>query len=44
LDFDILGAEAVLKTGDREFFGFLVPFFEEERTRSLITGREIEVS
>jgi len=41
---DIIGAEAVLKAGGREFLGFLVPFFADESLRNAIIGREIEVS
>jgi hypothetical protein len=43
LDLKIIGAEAVLKSGGREFFGFLVPFFEDETLRASVVNREIEV-
>ena len=44
LELDIIGAEAALKGGGREFLAFIVPFFADESTRHLITDREVELS
>ena len=44
LEMDMLGAEAVLKTGGREFLGFLVPFFVDEKLRTSIVNRQIEAT
>lgn len=44
LEMNILSTEAVLKTGGREFLGFLVPFFVDEKLRTLIVNRQIELT
>ena len=44
LEMDMLGAEAVLKIGERKFLGFLVPFFADEKLRALVMNRKIEVA
>jgi hypothetical protein len=43
VEFEITDAEAVLKTGGREFLGFLVPFIADEATRAFIVNRDIEL-
>jgi hypothetical protein len=43
VELEITDTEAVLKTGDREFLGFLVPFIEDEAIRTLIINRDIEL-
>ena len=43
VELEITGAEAVLKTGGREFLGFLVPFIDDEAIRTFIVDRDIEL-
>ena len=43
VELDITDVEAVLKTGGREFLGFLVPFIEDESIRMFIIDRDIEL-
>jgi len=43
VELEITDAEAVLKTGGREFLGFLVPFIEDEAVRTFIVNRDIEL-
>jgi hypothetical protein len=42
VELEITGAEAVLKTGGKEFLGFLVPCIDEA-IRAFIGNREIEL-
>lgn len=43
VEFEITDAEAVLKTGGKEFLGFLVPFIEDESVRAFIINRDMEL-
>jgi hypothetical protein len=43
VELQITDAEAVLKTGGREFLGFLVPFIDDETIREFIVNRDIEL-
>ena len=43
VELEITDAEAVLKTGGKEFLGFLVPFIDDEAVRAFIVNREIEL-
>ncbi len=43
VELEITDAEAVLKTGGREFLGFLVPFIDDETVREFIVNRDIEL-
>ena len=38
-----MGAEALLKTGGKEVWGFLVPFVEDEATLAFLENREFEL-
>jgi hypothetical protein len=42
VELEITDAEAVLKTGGKEFLGFLVPFIDDEEIRVSIVGHDIE--
>jgi len=43
VELEITEVEAVLKTGGKEFLGFLVPFIDDEAIRVSIVGRDIEL-
>lgn len=43
VELEITDTEAILKTGGREFLGFLVPFIDDEKIREFIVNRDIEL-
>jgi hypothetical protein len=43
VELEITDVEAVLKTGGKEFLGFLVPFIDDEAIRAFVVNRDIEL-